>query len=153
VIVSDPDTSSATAGQLISGLPALHAFHSGTLAFGVGVLLASLACTRLARGRSLIALLIVAVVATGAGTIINGLAPVLAVVVAAQLIAGAGNAIEKRPLGRAAVRRVPDGQQFRSRGLVSTVITVVYSSCPSRRPEPVAGLSRRGPGRPAPPVT
>jgi MFS family permease len=63
-------------------------------AFGVGMLLASLACTRLARGRSPIALLIVAVVATGAGTIINGLAPVLAVVVAAQLIAGAGNAVE-----------------------------------------------------------
>lgn len=63
-------------------------------AFGVGMLLASLACTRLARGRSPIALLIVAVVATGAGTVINGLAPVLAVVIAAQLIAGAGNAVE-----------------------------------------------------------
>lgn len=63
-------------------------------AFGVGMLLASLACVRLARGRSPIALLIVAVVATGAGTVVNGLAPVLAVVVAAQLIAGAGNALE-----------------------------------------------------------
>ena len=58
------------------------------------MLLASIACTRLARGRSPVALLIVAVAATGAGTLLTGLAPVLAVVVAAQLIAGAGNAME-----------------------------------------------------------
>lgn len=63
-------------------------------AFGGGMLLAALACTRLARGRSPVTLLIVAVAATGAGTIVNGLAPVLAVVVAAQLVAGAGNAVE-----------------------------------------------------------
>jgi MFS family permease len=48
-------------------------------AFGIGMLLASLACVRLARGRSPIKFLIVAVVATGAGTIVNGLAPVLGV--------------------------------------------------------------------------
>ena len=63
-------------------------------AFGAGMLLAALACTRLARGRSPAALLIAAVAATGTGSVINGLAPVLTVVVAAQLIAGAGNAIE-----------------------------------------------------------
>lgn len=63
-------------------------------AFGVGMLLASVGCTRLARGRSPGALLIVAIAATGAGTLLTGLAPVLAVVVAAQLIAGAGNAVE-----------------------------------------------------------
>ncbi len=77
---------------------ALHADSAGyglaASAFGVGMLLASLACARLARGRSPIALLIVAVVATGVGTVINGLAPVLAVVIAAQLMAGAGNAVE-----------------------------------------------------------
>lgn len=77
---------------------ALHAGPAGyglaSSAFGAGMLLASLACTRLARGRSQTALLIAAVAATGAGTIINGLAPALAVVVAAQLIAGAGNAVE-----------------------------------------------------------
>ncbi|MFJ4633724.1 MFS transporter [Streptomyces sp. NPDC088847] len=76
----------------------LHADPAGyglaASAFGVGMLLASLACTRLARGRLPVALLIAAVVATGAGTLINGLAPVLAVVIAAQLIAGAGNAVE-----------------------------------------------------------
>lgn len=77
---------------------ALHAGPAGyglaSSAFGAGMLLASLACARLAHGRPQAMLLIAAVVATGAGTIINGLAPVLAVVVVAQLIAGAGNAVE-----------------------------------------------------------
>ncbi|MFI6820548.1 MFS transporter [Micromonospora sp. NPDC050187] len=63
-------------------------------AFGVGMLLASLACTRLARGSSPIVLLIGAVAATAAASIVNSLAPVLAVVIAAQLIGGAGNAVE-----------------------------------------------------------
>jgi len=63
-------------------------------AFGVGMLLASVACTRLARGRSPSTLLVLAVVATGAGTLATGLAPVLVVVVAAQVVAGAGNAVE-----------------------------------------------------------
>jgi MFS family permease len=63
-------------------------------AFGVGMALASIACTRLARGRSPAALLIVAIAASGAGTLVTGLAPVLAIVVTAQLVAGAGNAAE-----------------------------------------------------------
>ncbi len=69
-------------------------FGVATSAFGVGMLLASAACTRLARGRSSIALLVLAVAATGVGALLTGLAPALAVVVAAQLIAGAGNAGE-----------------------------------------------------------
>jgi MFS family permease len=77
---------------------ALHAGPTGygmaASAFGAGMVLASLACARLARGRRPVALLILAVVATGAGTIVDGLAPVLAVVIAAQLVAGAGNAVE-----------------------------------------------------------
>ena len=76
-----------TGGVLHAG-PAAYGLASST--FGVGMLLTALACTRLARGRSPAALLVVAVVATGAGTIVNGLAPVLAVVVAAQLVAGRG---------------------------------------------------------------
>lgn len=63
-------------------------------AFGVGMLLASAACARLARGRSPFALLVVAIAASAVGTVLTGLAPVLAVVLAAQLIAGAGNAGE-----------------------------------------------------------
>ncbi|GHF31780.1 hypothetical protein GCM10017566_00260 [Amycolatopsis bartoniae] len=70
------------------------AYGLAASAFGAGMLLASLACTRLTRGRNPMALLILAVVATGVGTVINGVAPVLAVVIAAQLIAGAGNAVE-----------------------------------------------------------
>jgi MFS family permease len=79
-------------GDVLLAGPAGYGLAAG--AFGVGMLLASLACTRLARGRSPVALLIAAVVATAAATVINGLAPLLAVVVAAQLIAGAGNAME-----------------------------------------------------------
>ncbi|WP_143268921.1 MFS transporter [Amycolatopsis vastitatis] len=79
-------------GDVIHAGPAGYGLAAG--AFGTGMLLASLACTRRVRGRRPIALLIVAVVATGAGTIVNGLAPVLAVVVVAQLVAGAGNAVE-----------------------------------------------------------
>jgi MFS family permease len=63
-------------------------------AFGVGMLLASTACTRLARDRSPTVLLIIAVAVTGAGTVITGLAPVIALAVVAQLIAGSGNAVE-----------------------------------------------------------
>ncbi|MEV6644228.1 MFS transporter [Amycolatopsis sp. NPDC051371] len=79
-------------GDVIHAGPA--GYGMAASAFGAGMLMASLACTRLARGRRPVALLIVAVVATGAGMIVNGLAPVLAVVVAAQLVAGAGNAVE-----------------------------------------------------------
>jgi MFS family permease len=80
-----------TGGVLGAG-PAGYGLAAGT--FGFGMLLASLACAKLASGRSPIALLIGAVVATGAGTVVNGLAPTLAVVIAAQLIAGTGNAVE-----------------------------------------------------------
>ncbi|MEV5716785.1 MFS transporter [Amycolatopsis mediterranei] len=79
-------------GDVIHAGPAGYGVAAG--AFGAGMVLASLACTRLARGRRPIALLIVAVVATGTGTVVSGLAPVLAVVVVAQLVAGAGNAVE-----------------------------------------------------------
>ncbi len=45
-------------------------------------------------GRSPVALLIVAIAARGVGTVLTGLAPVLAVVVPAQLLADSGNAGE-----------------------------------------------------------
>ena len=59
-------------GDVIHAGPA--GYGVAASAFGVGMVLASLACTRLALGRRPIALLIVAVVATGAGTVVNGLA-------------------------------------------------------------------------------
>lgn len=98
-------------GRALHAGPAAYGLASS--AFGAGMLLASLASTRLARDRSQAALLIVAVVATGAGTIINGLAPVLAVVIAAQLIAGAGNALENIGYNTVVQERVP--RQFLGR--------------------------------------
>ncbi|MEC3977105.1 MFS transporter [Amycolatopsis sp. H20-H5] len=80
-----------TGDQLATG-PAGYGLATG--AFGAGMLVTAAACTRLARGRSPAALLLVSTAATGAGTALTGLAPVLAVVVAAQLLAGAGNAGE-----------------------------------------------------------
>ncbi|MET8847532.1 MFS transporter [Amycolatopsis sp. NPDC004625] len=79
-------------GDVIHAGPAGYGVTAG--AFGAGMVLASLACSRLARGRRPLVLLVLAVVATGAGTVVTGLAPLLAVVVAAQLVAGAGNAVE-----------------------------------------------------------
>ncbi|MFC4946946.1 MFS transporter [Pseudonocardia sp. GCM10023141] len=63
-------------------------------AFGAGMLLTSLACTRLVRGRSPVALLGIGIAATGVGTLLAGTAPALAVLIAAQLISGGGNAAE-----------------------------------------------------------
>jgi len=80
-----------TNDQLVSG-PAGYGLAAS--AFGLGMLLASVACTRLMRGRSPAALLTVAIAASGVGMVSTGLAPVLAVVVAAQLVSGAGNAGE-----------------------------------------------------------
>jgi MFS family permease len=61
--------------------------------FGVGMVLASALCTRLG-GSSPVALLLTGTAATGAGTLLTGAAPALAVAVATQLVAGAGNATE-----------------------------------------------------------
>ncbi|QKV74156.1 MFS transporter [Amycolatopsis sp. Hca4] len=79
-------------GDAIHAGPAGYGVAAG--AFGAGMVLASLACSRLARGHRPIVLLVLAVVATGAGMVVTGLASLLAVVVAAQLVAGAGNAVE-----------------------------------------------------------
>jgi MFS family permease len=61
--------------------------------FGVGMLLASAAGTRMG-SRSPVAALLAGTAVTGAGTLLTGVAPVLAVAVATQLVAGAGNATE-----------------------------------------------------------
>lgn len=95
-------------------------YGAASSAFGVGMLLAGLACTRLARGRSTVALLIGAVAATGAGTLVNGLAPNLAVVVAAQLVAGAGNAVENIAYDTAVQALVPRPLLGRVFGTIGT---------------------------------
>jgi MFS family permease len=88
--------------------------------FGAGMLLASLACTRLARGRSPVVLLVVATAASGVGTMLTGLAPVLAVVVAGQLIAGTGNAVENIGYDTAVQNIVPRRFLGRVFGSVAT---------------------------------
>ncbi|MEV6612228.1 MFS transporter [Kutzneria sp. NPDC051319] len=89
-------------------------------AFGVGMALTSLVCTRLVRGRSPVALLAVAIAATGVGMILAGLAPALVVVVVAQLIAGAGNAGENIGFDTAVQNAVPRPLLGRVFGALST---------------------------------
>ncbi|EWM13800.1 major facilitator superfamily transporter [Kutzneria sp. 744] len=89
-------------------------------AFGIGMTLTSLACTRLARGRSPVALLAVAIAATGVGMILAGLAPTLVVVVVAQLIAGAGNSGENIGFDTAVQNAVPRPLLGRVFGTLST---------------------------------
>jgi predicted MFS family arabinose efflux permease len=106
-----------TGDQLGAG-PAGYGLAAG--AFGIGMLLASVACTRLARGRPPVALLAVGIVTTGAGTLLTGLGPVLAVVVAAQLVAGAGNAAENIGFDTAVQDLVPRPLRCRVFGTVGT---------------------------------
>ncbi|WP_405779117.1 MFS transporter [Streptomyces sp. NBC_00859] len=80
------------AGDRLAGGPAGYGLAAS--AFGLGMLLAAAACARLARGRSPAALLVIAIAVSGAGTVLTGLAPALAVVLMTQLLAGAGNAGE-----------------------------------------------------------
>jgi hypothetical protein len=65
-----------TGDQLAAG-PAGYGLAAS--AFGVDMTLPWLACTRVARGRSPVALLAVAIAATGAGMIVVGSAPTLVV--------------------------------------------------------------------------
>jgi MFS family permease len=103
---------------------ALHAGPAGfgvaASAFGVGMLVAAAACTRLARRCAPESLIVVAVVATGAGMLVTGLAPALAVVVAAQAVAGAGNAVENIGYDTAVQDAVPRALLGRVFGIVGT---------------------------------
>ena len=106
------------AGDALDAGPA--GFGIAASAFGVGMLVAATACTRLARTRSPETLIVVAVVATGVGTLVTGLAPALAVVVAAQAVAGAGNAVENVGYDTAVQNTVPRALLGRVFGIVGT---------------------------------
>lgn len=106
------------AGDALDTGPA--GFGIAASAFGVGMLVAATACTRLARTRSPETLIVVAVVATGVGTLVTGLAPALAVVVAAQAVAGAGNAVENVGYDTAVQNTVPRALLGRVFGIVGT---------------------------------
>ncbi len=106
------------AGDALDAGPA--GFGIAASAFGVGMLVAATACTRLARTRSPETLIVGAVVATGAGTLVTGLAPMLAVVVAAQVVAGAGNAVENIGYDTAVQDTVPRALLGRVFGILGT---------------------------------
>ena len=106
------------AGDALDAGPA--GFGVAASAFGVGMLVAATACTRLARTRSPETLIVGAVVATGAGTLVTGLAPMLAVVVAAQAVAGAGNAVENIGYDTAVQETVPRALLGRVFGILGT---------------------------------
>jgi MFS family permease len=89
-------------------------------AFGVGMLAAAAACARWARGRSAGALIVLAVVVTGIGTALTGFAPLLAVVLAGQLVAGMGNAGENTGLATVVQSLVPREYLGRVFGTVGT---------------------------------
>jgi MFS family permease len=103
---------------LIGSQPTAYGFAAS--AFGIGMTLTSLACTRLIRGRSPIVVLTVAITVTSAGLIFTGLAPTLAVVVLAQLIAGAGNSGENIGFDTAIQNAVPRPLLGRVFGALST---------------------------------
>jgi len=84
------------------------------------MLVAAAACTRLARTWTPEALIVVAVVGTGAGMLVTGLAPTLAVAVAAQAVAGAGNAVENIGYDTAVQNAVPRALLGRVFGIVGT---------------------------------
>jgi MFS family permease len=106
------------AGDALDAGPA--GFGVAASAFGVGMLVAATACTRLARTRAPETLIVGAVVATGAGTLVTGLAPMLAVVVAAQAVAGAGNAVENIGYDTAVQATVPRALLGRVFGILGT---------------------------------
>jgi MFS family permease len=102
----------------LGATPAGYGFAAS--AFGTGMVTASLLCTRLVRGRSPEALLVVGVLATGAGTIATGVSPVLAMVMVSQLIAGVGNAVENIAYDTVIQTAVPRAYLGRVFGMVST---------------------------------
>jgi MFS family permease len=89
-------------------------------AYGVGMLAASLAMARRAAGRSPYQLLVAGVIANGAGLLLTGLAPTLAVAAATQALAGAGNAAELVATDTAVQRLVPRPMLGRVFGVMAT---------------------------------
>jgi len=96
------------------------AYGAVTAAYGVGMLTASIRMSW--RRTSVMAgtLLAVGWLASGVGTVLTGLAPLLAVAAAAQAVAGFGNALENVAGDTLVQRVVPRAMLGRVFGLVST---------------------------------
>jgi MFS family permease len=76
-------------------------------AYGLGMLAASVTVTRAFARRSPLALLAAGIVATGAGTLLTGLAPAAGMAAAWQALAGSGNAVENIANDTAVQQLVP----------------------------------------------
>jgi MFS family permease len=87
-------------------------------AYGLGMLAASAALSWLFANRSPLALLAAGIVATGAGTLLTGLAPALGLAALWQALAGAGNAVEVIANDTAVQRFVPRHLQGRVFGAI-----------------------------------
>jgi MFS family permease len=88
--------------------------------YGLGMLTASVALTRMFARRSPLALLAAGIAATGAGTLLTGLAPAVGVAAAWQALAGAGNAVENIANDTAVQRLVPRHLHGRVFGATAT---------------------------------
>jgi MFS family permease len=75
--------------------------------YGLGMLAASVAVTRAFAHRSPLALLAAGIAATGAGTLLTGLAPAVGMAAAWQALAGSGNAVENIANATAVQQVVP----------------------------------------------
>jgi MFS family permease len=76
-------------------------------AYGLGMLAASVTVTRAFARRSPLALLAAGIAATGAGTLLTGLAPAVGMAAGWQALAGAGNAVENIANDTAVQQLVP----------------------------------------------
>jgi MFS family permease len=96
------------------------AFGLVSAAFGVGMIAASLGLSLRRTSFALTTLLVAAWLASGAGTIVTGLAPLIAIVAVSQAVSGFGNGLENIAADTLIQRAVPPQMLGRVFGLVST---------------------------------
>jgi MFS family permease len=96
------------------------AFGLVSAAFGVGMIAASLGLSLRRTSFALTTLLVAAWLASGAGTIVTGLAPLIAIVAVSQAVSGFGNGLENVAADTLIQRAVPPQMLGRVFGLVST---------------------------------
>jgi MFS family permease len=118
-------------------------------AYGLGMLTASVALTRVFARRSPLALLVAGIAATGAGTLLTGLAPAVGMAAAWQALAGSGNAVENIANDTAVQRLVPGqllGRVFGATGTAAQAgSAIAYAAGGRCWPPPPRGPCSRSP--------
>lgn len=108
------------------------AFGLVSAAFGVGMIAASVGLSIRRTSFAMTTLLIAAWLASGIGTIVTGLAPMIAIAAAAQAVGGFGNGLENVAADTLIQRAVPREMLGRVFGLVSTAAfagsTIAYAA-------------------------